>query len=331
MAKFGPGDWNDTLDYLGRKGKGESVWVTMFLAYILKETVALCNHISMVEIAKHYQSEYEKVSEAINTHCWDGEWYIRGTNDEGEVIGSSKNDEGKIFLNTQSWAVISGVARGERALKCMDSVVKYLDTPKGPKMLDPAYTKIDLRIGLATRCVPGKKENGAVFNHPVSWSILAECLMGRGDRAFDIYKKALPMNPIVDIDRYQVEPYVYAEYVTSPDHPMFGQASHSWLTGSSTWMLRDAIDYILGVRPTFDGLIIDPCVPRNWESYQVIRRFRGVNYHIAVKNPLHLNSGVRLIEIEGKTVIGNHLSLNEQTVQNAILGKTEVHIDVRIG
>ncbi|PIS30272.1 MAG: glycosyl transferase family 36 [Candidatus Marinimicrobia bacterium CG08_land_8_20_14_0_20_45_22] len=331
LAKFGPGDWNDTLDYLGRKGKGESVWVTMFLAYILKETVALCNHISMVEIAKHYQSEYEKVSEAINTHCWDGEWYIRGTNDEGEVIGSSKNDEGKIFLNTQSWAVISGVARGERALKCMDSVVKYLDTPKGPKMLDPAYTKIDLRIGLATRCVPGKKENGAVFNHPVSWSILAECLMGRGDRAFDIYKKALPMNPIVDIDRYQVEPYVYAEYVTSPDHPMFGQASHSWLTGSSTWMLRDAIDYILGVRPTFDGLIIDPCVPRNWESYQVIRRFRGVNYHIAVKNPLHLNSGVRLIEIEGKTVIGNHLSLNEQTVQNAILGKTEVHIDVRIG
>lgn len=331
LAKFGPGDWNDTLDYLGRGGKGESVWVSMFLAFILKETIELCDFIHAVKPAHRYRSEYEKVCQAINTHCWDGEWYIRGTNDQGEIIGSHQNAEGQIFLNTQSWAVISGVAQGQRALRCMDAVREHLETPKGPKILHPAFRTINPHIGLATRCVPGKKENGAVFNHPVSWAILAECLLGRGDRAFEIYQKALPMNSVIDIDRYQVEPYVYAEYVTSPDHPTFGQASHSWLTGSSTWMLRDSLDYILGVRPTYEGLLIDPCIPRSWGAFKIRRRFRGKNYHIQVFNPNHVNKGIAAIEIEGQSIDGNLLDLRAEWLQQLIADKKDITVRVTMG
>ena len=331
LAKFGPGDWNDTLDYLGRGGRGESVWVTMFLGYILRETAALCRHIADPAAAEKYREAHTRVTEAVNRHCWDGEWYIRGTNDLGEVIGSAANEEGRIFLNTQSWAVISGIAAGDRARRCMDAVRTHLETPKGPKILHPAYTRIDPNIGLATRCVPGKKENGAVFNHPVSWAILAECLLGRGDRAFEIYRKALPMNPAVDIDRYEVEPYVYAEYVTSPDHPTFGQASHSWLTGSSAWMLRDGLDYILGVRPEYEGLRIDPCIPADWPEYKVTRRFRGITFHITVRNPAGVNKGVRQIEINGVPFAGTLIRLEDAAVQEALGGKKELNLVVEMG
>ncbi len=327
LAKFGPGDWNDTLDYLGREGRGESVWVTMFLAYILRETSSLCKYIGDEELALKYMRDYQRIAGAINEYCWDGEWYIRGTNDDGEVIGSSRNEEGQIFLNTQSWAVISGVADEARALSCMNAVIKYLDTPKGPKILHPPYTKINPKIGLATRCVPGKKENGAVFNHPVSWTILAECLLGRGDRAFDIYKKALPMNPIIDIDRYQVEPYVYAEYVTSPDHPTYGQASHSWLTGSSAWMLRDGIDYILGVCPVYEGLMIDPCIPSTWQRYKVTRHFRGKTYEIYVRNPKNVNKGIRSIRVNDIPLQGNIIT--SEFVKN--IGSDKLIVEVELG
>ena len=305
LPRFGPGDWNDTLDYLGRGGKGESVMVAQQLCYILKDTAEMCHQLGESKIARYYLNWYDKVAEAINTHCWDGEWYTRGTNDKGEVIGSSKNDQGSIFLNVQSWAVISGVANKERAIKAMDSVRKYLDTPKGPKILDPAFSKVNTHVGLATRCVPGKKENGAVFNHPVSWAILAECLLGRGENAYDYYRKALPMNPVIDRDRYEVEPYVYSEYVTSPDHETFGQASHSWLTGSSTWMLRDATDYILGVQPVYEGLKIVPNMPDHWDGYRVKRHFRGVDFDIEVKRETPKGSKVKSVTVDGKEIKGN--------------------------
>ncbi len=331
LAKFGPGDWNDTLDYLGRQGRGESVWVSMFLAYVLKELGELLRFIGRNADAARYQKAYEELGEAINHHCWDGQWYIRGTNDWGEVIGSARNHEGRIFLNTQSWAVISGIAARERALQCMESVRLHLDTPKGPKILDPPYRKIDPRIGLATRCVAGKKENGSVFNHTVSWAILAECLLGRAERAFELYTRALPMNPVIDIDRYEVEPYVYAEYVTSPDHPTWGQASHSWLTGSSAWMFRVVLDYILGVRPTYRGLLVDPCVPAQWHSFRVRRRFRGRMWEIEVSNPEHVNQGAVEMEVAGEALRGNLIDLSDERVVALLAGLEHVPVRVRLG
>ncbi|MFH0793540.1 MAG: glycosyl transferase family 36, partial [bacterium] len=162
LALFGPGDWNDTLDYCGRGGKGESVWVSLFQCYVMKELIGLLREIGHERTA-HYEAQYQQLKDTINQLAWDGEWYLRGTNDLGEPIGSSKCEEGRIFLNAQSWAIISGVADGDRARRCMDSVKQHLATPKGPKILHPPYTKPNSNIGLATRCVPGKKENGAVF------------------------------------------------------------------------------------------------------------------------------------------------------------------------
>src|SRR5690606_38450890 len=208
---------------------------------------------------------------------------------------------------------------------------EHLETPKGPKILHPAYTKVDANIGLATRCVPGKKENGAVFNHPVSWAVIAECELGRGDRAFEIYKKALPMNAVIDIDRYEVEPYVYAEYVTSPDHPTMGQASHSWLTGSSTWMLRGALDWILGVRPDYDALIIDPCIPRKWKQYTVRRRFRGRMFDITVRNPQGVNGGVDSVIVCGQEWRSNMLRLADLEQLAEFNGREAISVEVTLG
>jgi len=307
LALFKGGDWNDTLDFCGRKGRGESVWMSMFLAFILREFAHLFRHIGKQTDVEYYAKWYDEIAGAINTYAWDGEWYIRGTNDLGELIGSHQSEEGKIFLNPQSWSVISGVAPKERAIKAMDSVAKMLSTPKGPKILHPAYTKPDPNIGLITRCVPGKKENGAVFNHPVAWAIIAELILGRGEQAWRYYQQSLPMNPVIEIDRYEVEPYVYAEYVTSPDHPTYGQASHSWLTGSAVWMLHGFVGYLLGVRAEFDGLVIDPCLPSEFRHYVVRRRFRDAEYEISVENPDGVSKGKLSISVDGKDYKSNIL------------------------
>ena len=186
-------------------------------------------------------------------------------------------------------------------------------------MLHPAYTKVDPGIGLATRCVPGKKENGAIFNHPASWGILAECILGNGDRAYEWYRKCLPMVQAADADIYKMEPYVYSEYVTSPDHPTFGQASHSWLTGSGVWMFRDGIDWILGIRPTYDGLLIDPCIPSAWAGFTASRRFRGKTLDIEVKNTNHVCQGVQAVTLNGKKLAGNLVPADKLTGWNRVV------------
>jgi cellobiose phosphorylase len=323
LPKFGPGDWNDTLDYVGRKGKGESVWVAHFLCYILRETAELLEYLTrqvicpstsyLAETAKRYRNEYELVRQAINERCWDGEWYIRGIRDDGDVIGSSRNKEGRIFMNAQSWAVISGVADNRRGQLAMSSADRLLITLRGPKILSPSYTQVDPGVGLATRCVPGKKENGSIFNHVAAWAILANTIIGEGNRAYDYYRKCMPMvQAESDPDLYKMEPYVYSEYVTSDEHPTFGQASHSWLTGSGVWMFRVALDYILGIRPTYDGLIVDPCIPDNWDGFKVIRRFRGATYEIEVANPNHVQHGAARLEMDGVKIEGNKLPVLEK-------------------
>ena len=320
LPKFGPGDWNDTLDYVGRNGIGESMWVAEFLCYVLREVVQLLEGRGsrVEETVRKFREEYELTARALNDYCWDGEWYIRGTRDDGGIIGSSMNREGRIFLEPTTWAVISGIAPEDRARLTMDSVYEHLNTERGPKILTPAYTEVDPGVGLATRCVPGKKENGAIFNHPAAWAILAECLLGNGDRAYEYFRKTMPMVQAHDPDVYRMEPYVYSEYVTSPDHPTYGEASHSWLTGSGVWMYRDALDYILGVRPTYDGLVVDPCIPSSWEGFRVSRRFRGATYEIEVRNPEHVQHGVAWVEMDGERIEGNTLPMMGDGVHRVV-------------
>ncbi|MCD5401854.1 glycosyl transferase family 36 [candidate division NPL-UPA2 bacterium] len=312
FAKIYNGDWNDTLDYVGRAGRGESIWVTQFLGYILKITIELLDFIGKYKKAGEYRHAYKEIKDSINKYAWDGRWYCRAFNDDGEPVGSSNNREGKIFLNVQSWAVISGVADKERAIMCMDSVRKYLSTPKGPMILYPPYTKPDPKIGLATRCVPGKKENGAVFNHAVSWAIMAETFLKRNDIAYDYYTKSLPFNPVISPDRYKTEPYVYSEYITSTTHPDFGEASHSWLTGSATWMFKNGLENMLGIKPAYDGLVIDPCFPTHWKKIFVERKFRKAIYKINITNEF---KGKELkIFVNKKQIEGNKINLLKRRI-----------------
>ncbi|RME14446.1 MAG: glycosyl transferase family 36, partial [Bacteroidetes bacterium] len=275
LPKIMNGDWNDTLDKVGPEGKGETIWGAFFLAYILKKTFELLEFRNDKKTLERWKKVYDNIGKVVNEVAWDGEWYIRAFKDNGEPIGTKKAEQGKIFVNSQSWAIISGLAPKNRADLCIQSVKKHLLREKGIQIVAPAFRKVEEDVGLISRCVPGKKENGAIFNHASSWFILASILNGEIDLAYDVYMRMNPLNSAKQIDRYEVEPYVYAEYVTSPEHPTEGQASHSWLTGTAVWMLRIGLDYILGFRTSLKGITIDPHIPSHWKEFSAERKFRG--------------------------------------------------------
>jgi len=302
LPRFGRGDWNDTLDYIGGKDGGESVWGAMFYVAMLDRLVELLDFVKARGRGDAVRELRGRLAAAIEAHAWDGAWYIRAFGEAGRKIGSKANAAGRIFINTQSWAVIAGLPDRERLVRAMDSLAERLDTPYGPKICAPAFREIDPAIGLITRCVPGKKENGAVFCHPAAWAIQAECLLGRGERAYAYFKKLLPGR--IDQELFSAEPYVYSQYITSDEHPTAGKASHSWQTGTAAWMYRVAYDHILGVRPSYAGLVIDPVVPRAWTRFRVERVFRGARYIVEVENPDGVERGVRSIEVDSERVDG---------------------------
>ena len=318
---FGRGDWNDTLDYIGGNDGGESVWGAMFYAAMLDELVNLLIHSGKTEKLEMVTSLRNRLRSSVLDNCWDGKWFIRAFGENDRKLGSSQNEFGKIFINPQSWAVIGKVA-GDKILRtALDSAKKELDTPIGPKLVAPAFPEIDKNIGLVTRCVAGKKENGAVFCHPVTWLIQAECMMKNGNRAFEYYKKLLPNK--IDPDTFCAEPYVYSQYITSNEHPSEGKASHSWQTGTAAWMYRVFIDYITGVRSSYNGLTIDPVIPSDWKKFSVTRRFRGTNYRINVFNPDGVESGIIKIEVDGEIIEGSTIPVvnKEECFVSVIMGR----------
>lgn len=311
IPKIMNGDWNDTLDHVGPKGKGETIWGGFFLAYCLRKTFDLLIFKDDKKTLERWKKAYNDLGKIINKAAWDGEWYIRAFKDNGDPLGTNKASQGKIFINAQTWSVISGLAPKERADKALASVKKYLAKPNGIQICWPSYTKIEDNVGLISRCVPGKKENGAIFNHASSWFILASLMNGDADFAYEIYSRMMPLNSSSRIDRYEVEPYVYAEYVTSPDHPTEGQASHSWLTGTAVWMLRIGIDHILGFQTTLEGIRISPNIPSKWKSFKAERRFRGKLFKLNVKNPDGNNSGIKKISVNDKTFENNLIKIKD--------------------
>ncbi len=313
LPVFGRGDWNDTLDYIGGAEGGESVWGGMFYAAMLDRLAAILESRGgpMASKLHEVRSIREAFRNAVETHCWDGNWYLRAFGENDRRIGSAENAAGKIFINTQSWAVLAGLSNRSRLVRALDSVGERLEGEFGPKICAPAYREIDPKIGLITRCVPGKKENGAVFCHPVPWLIQAECLLGRGGRAAGYFRTLLPDR--VDSDTFVAEPYVFSQYITSDEHEAAGRASHSWQTGTAAWMYRTAYDWILGVRPTLNGLRIDPCVPADWRSFNVERCFRGCRYLIEVSNPDGKENGVSEIRVDGRKIEGNVLPVSDRS------------------
>ena len=296
------GDWNDTLDQIGPGGKGETIWGAFFLCYVLGKTFELLDYLGDTEVKTRWQRAYADIAYVVNDIAWDGRWYVRAFRDNGQVVGSGRMKQGKIFLNAQSWAVISGVAPGERADSALKSCLEHLENKTGMQLCWPAYREVEDDIGLISRCVPGKKENGAVFNHASSWFVLAGIMNGNVEDAYRIYNKMLPVNAsaAVGIDRYETEPYVYSEYVTSREHETEGQASHSWLTGSSVWMYRIGLDWILGVQTSLKGIAIKPHLPSAWKKVQVTRKYRGKILRLSIENQGGDDNEVHKIFVNGK-------------------------------
>jgi cellobiose phosphorylase len=309
LPVFGRGDWNDTLDYIGGEDGGESVWGGMFYIAMLQRFIELARAAGKEKIVTGLEALHDRIRRGVTSTAWDGEWFIRALGGGGRSVGSRKNRCGKIFLNSQTWAVIAGITERALLIRAMDSVREFLDTEYGPKICAPAYQRIDPAVGLVTRCVAGKKENAAVFLHTTAWLIQAECLLGRGNQAYHYYTKLLPDS--LDSDLYMAEPYVYSQYVTSDEHPTAGMASHSWQTGTAAWMYRVVGDYMLGVRSDYGGLIVDPVIPSHWTGFRIQRQFRGSVYQIRVSNPEGVERGVREIRVEGKTIEGNRLPVSE--------------------
>ncbi len=288
-------DWNDCLNL----GGGQSAMVSFMHFWALREFACAAAFLGRNNDVAKYSALAEKVRNACERELWDGEWYIRGITKKGIKIGSRKNDAGKIFLESNSWAVLSGAASYNRAIKAMDSVHMYLASEYGIHLVWPTFSEPNDDIGYITRVYRGIKENGAIFSHPNPWAIIAECKLGRGNLAMKLYNALLPYNQNDKIEVRQAEPYSYCQFVMGKDHTAYGRARHPWLTGSGGWSYTAATKWILGIRPDYAGLFIDPCIPDHWKEFQVNRKWRNAEYRIMVKNPGGVQKGVKSVQLNG--------------------------------
>ena len=272
-------DWNDQLFRVCKEGKGESIWTSMQFGLALKDMAELAT--LKGEDTSKYTEAYEQQKKLVNTLGWDGKWFRRAIMDDGRYLGSDSEEQAKIWLNTQTWAVISGMADPDKAVKAMDSVYELLNTPMGIKKIHPSIKDYPSKENPLTNYNKGTGENGAVFCHANTWAIIAECILGRGERAYQYYKQLLPMEAqkYAGEWRYKAEPYVYASNIFGPESDKFGLANVSWLSGTAAWMYIAVTQYMLGVKPTWDGLKVNPCLPEDWKDIKVTRQFRGETYH----------------------------------------------------
>lgn len=301
---MGDHDWNDGLSAVGTLLKGESFWVAEFLYMTLGNFIPLARRRRDEGFAQKCETVRQCVKEALNRHGWDGEWYLQATTDDGLLLGSKDNEEGKIFLMPNNWAVISGVADGERAKVSMASVTKYLLKDYGTLLNYPAFTKPRPDIGYVTRYAPGLRENGGVYTHAATWSVWAYTLVDQPELAYEAYRKICPPNRSADIETYKAEPYVTPGNIDGPLSEYYGRGGWTWYTGSSQWLHRVATHWILGIRPQEDGLLVDPSIPSNWPGFKVTRKFRNAAYQIHVKNPEQVSKGVKSMVVDGKACEG---------------------------
>lgn len=328
LPRIGEADWNDALDMAGGKQIGESVWIAMAQVRSLKLAAELAELLGKNDISDDLLNKAKVMSQRINEHAWDGSWYVGGFNDTGKVFGSSKNDEGKIFLNTQTWAVLSGVVTEERLPVILNSIDTLLDTKHGMALHAPAYTVFDPGLGRIAMFSPGMKENAAIFCHAHTFKLASDFTAGRGNKGYESMLKIMP-NKQDDHDRYKTEPYAYAEYLIGPDHPyQFGEGSYTWLTGTAGWTFLVITEYMLGIHREFNGLRIDPVLPSHWDRCRIIRQFRGDEYEIEIYNSEGVERGVKEIIIDGNNIEGNLIKVfgdKKRHTVKVIMGKTELN------
>ncbi len=318
-------DWNDCLNLncfstasgesfqttTSKDGRvAESVFVAALFTFVVPEYIKICRHEGLEREADEAAAAVKKMAETVMRDGWDGEWFLRAYDDFGRKIGSKECEEGKIFIEPQGFAVLSGLGSDSgKDLRALESVKKYLDCERGLVLLNPAYTKYYVEYGEISTYPQGFKENAGVFCHNNAWIICAEAFVGHGDRAFEYYSKIAPAFCEDISELHKTEPYVYAQMVAGKDAPAgkMGEAKNSWLTGTAAWNFVAISQYILGIIPDYDGLRVDPSIPADWDGFKVSRAYRGARYDITVENPAHVCKGVKSIVCDGVRISGGVL------------------------
>jgi len=323
LPYIGGGDWNDGLSAVGLQERGESIWLAQFLAGLLADWAEVLRRTGEGALAAEYAERRAALVAAVNEHGWDGRWYLRATLDDGSPLGSASNRVGRIFLNAQTWAVLADVAPPERAAACMAAVREHLVSEAGALLLAPAYDTPVPEIGYITRYAPGLRENGGVYTHAATWAIAAACKV----RDHDLVGKLLiAINPALkNPEKYWAEPYVLPGNVDGPDSPHHGRAGWTWYTGSAAWLHRVVAEWVLGVRPEWDGLRLDPCLPTGWNRAAVVRPWWGSTYRIEIERSRELPTGVRAeVCLDGELIGDNLIAPPRQPA-----GTHKVHVRCR--
>jgi len=302
LPLLGFADWNDTVNL---PTGAESLFNANLFGKALKEAMDIAEATGKSAESNEFRKYYDEMKKIVNDTSWDGEWWKRWFDDKGKPIGSNENQYGKLYTNGQSWPVMSGFAEGERAVKALDSVNKHMNTRNGIKLSWPGYTGFDPHLGGVSTYPPGAKENGGIFLHANPWVMIAETILGRGELAFQYYNQINPAAKNEILDEFESEPYCYPQNILGDEHPQFGLGRNGWLSGTSSWTYQAATQWILGVRSSFQGLVVDPCIPKAWDGFEVTRLWRGATYKITVKNPTHISKGVKSMKVDGKAVEGN--------------------------
>ncbi|MCQ2612637.1 MAG: N,N'-diacetylchitobiose phosphorylase [Treponemataceae bacterium] len=313
-------DWNDCL----RLGyRGESLFVAFQLRLGFTVYADICRRMGKNDEADWADARKAELDANIQKHCWDGNWFIWAIAEDGTVYGTKTFEEGQVYFNTQVWAVLSGAATPEQAQKAMQTVKDKLATPYGLMLCAPPFAKTTVDVMRAVVFNKGIKENAGIFNHTQGWGIIAETMLGNGDRAYEYCKAALPASYNDKAEIRQAEPYVQCQTTYSIYSPRPGTARVSWLSGAATWSYYSVTQYILGIHPVYEGLMIDPCIPTAWDGFTAERRFRGCNVKISVKNPAHHCKGIAKLTVNGKEISGNTIPaemLTAETTVEAIIG-----------
>ncbi|MDF2586499.1 MAG: glycosyltransferase 36 [Anaerocolumna sp.] len=321
LPLIGRADWNDCLNLncfsmepgesfqttTSKDGRvAESVMIAGMFVYIGKEYVALMEKIGNKAEADRAIKEVNNMMDVIMEHGFDGEWFLRAYDDFGKKIGSDECEEGKIFIESQGFCVMGGCGIEDgKAIKALDAVEERLGTKYGLVLNNPAFTKYYVEYGEISTYPAGYKENAGIFCHNNAWIMCAEAVVGRGDKAFDYYTRIAPAYTEEYSEIHRMEPYVYSQMVAGKDAKRFGEAKNSWLTGTASWNFVAISQFILGIIPDYDGLMVNPAIPASWDGYQVTRQFRGDTYKITIKNPNHVSKGVSKLTVDGKEVSGN--------------------------
>jgi cellobiose phosphorylase len=297
------GDWNDCL--VGSATTGVSVWMGFFYHVSLMDMHEIATRTGHKADAARFLAQARELAASINANCWDGRWYLLAFDDDGGVIGGHTEEEGRIWLNPQTWGILSGVAPADRARTSMEAVQELMDTPVGIPLMAPPYTKTQKRIGMITRYAPGHHHNGSSWHHGVTWTMLAECKLGRADRALELFRKLLPPYMSNKWEEHKTEPYTYASYTNTAPSGQLGRTGIPWNSGTVCWMYRVLFEGFAGITPEFDGLRVEPSLPAEWRKISVKRPYRGAVYHITIEDPTGVSRGVKELYVDGKRVAGN--------------------------